>query len=447
LKRAAFGFLILMWASLVLVSCGKSSTASSTTTTGLKLRALVSQDVSSIASSPGFIIIDAQNDIRANRGAIGGSVLFLPGAMVVSNDRKITVSISDTNGAVQAVDNAKETASPATNLPGTTESLAISPDNSTAYVAVPNAAVPGGGSAGGVALVNLTTPGTPPVLPIPGAHYVSQSGDGSRLLVFSDATDLAQASNVQSVTVVSPFNIVPALKNATCNPAPPNPVVCQYVTGFDHPVAGFFSSDNTQAWILNCGPECGGTQASIQSLDLVHLTAGPPTPIPGGATVGLISGQTMYVAGNPPVGANDCAGGPTTAATTCGRLTVMNLSTLPQAAIQSTAVIPDGYHNQLAISGDGQLYIGSKGCTNIVPVNKGDEQRGCLAILNTNTGNLIIPPDNGDVTGLQPITNRQRFYVVEGGELRIYDTNTDKLDPLKSIDIFGNAIDVKLIDF
>jgi hypothetical protein len=442
---------------LVLVSCGKSSTTTGTQTTGLKFRALVSQDVSSIASSPGYIIIDAQNDIRANRGTIGGSVLFLPGAMVVSNDRKITVAISDMNGAVQVVDNTKETAGPATNLPGTSESLAISPDNSTAYAAVPNAAVPGGSSAGGVALVNLTAPGTPPVLPIPGAHYVSQSGDGSRLLVFSDNTDLSQLgkdANVQTVTIVSPFNIVPGLKNATCNPPTPNPPppnppppVCQYASGFDHPVAGFFSSDNTQAWILNCGPECGGTQASIQSLDLVHLTAGSPTPIPGGATVGLISGQTMYVAGNPAVGANDCAGGPTTAATTCGRLTVVNLATLPQGAIQPTAVIPDGYHNQLAISGDGQLYVGSKNCTNIVPANPGDERRGCLAILNTNTGDLTIPPENGDVTGLQPIMNRQRFYVVQGGELMIYDTTTDKLDPLKSIDIFGNALDVKLIDF
>jgi hypothetical protein len=91
--------------------------------------------------------------------------------------------------------------------------------------------------------------------------------------------------------------------------------------------------------------------------------------------------------------------------------------------------------------------VGSRQCTNIVPVNKGDEQRGCLAILNTNNGNLVIPPDNGDVTGLQPITNRTVFYVVEGGELRIYDTTTDQIYTLVSIDIFGNAVDVKLIDF
>ena len=109
--------------------------------------------------------------------------------------------------------------------------------------------------------------------------------------------------------------------------------------------------------------------------------------------------------------------------------------------------IPDGYHTHIDISGDGQLFVGSRNCTNIVPATPGAEQRGCLAILNTNNGNLVIPPDNGDVTGMTPITNRTVFYLVEGGELRIYDTTTDKIYLLQSIDIFGNAVDVKLIDF
>ena len=115
--------------------------------------------------------------------------------------------------------------------------------------------------------------------------------------------------------------------------------------------------------------------------------------------------------------------------------------------MQPVAVIPDGYHTKIDISGDGQLFVGSRTCTNIVPVNTGDEHRGCLAIYNTNNGNLIIPPDNGDVTGLQPVTNRTVFYVVEGGQFRIYDTTTDKIYTVASINILGNAVDVKLIDF
>jgi hypothetical protein len=439
LKRSVIVLLVLIiLISVGLISCGgygsSSTPASAGSNSKLKFRALVSQDVSG-SVSPGLIIIDALKDLRANVGAIG-SPAFLPAMMVLSNDRKITLVVSSDNKSLEVMDNLKEAISVSViPLPGTTESVVISVDNATGYAAIPNAPVPGGGSTGAIAIVGLSAGGSSATLPVPGVHYITQSGDGSKILAFSDNSD--------AVTIVSPFNIVAGQKNATCAPN-----VCTTVAGFDRPVFGFFSSDNTQAWILNCGPECGGAQASVQSLDLVQNTAGPPTPVPGGATVGFMHNQTLYVAGNPPVGSNTCAGGPTTAATTCGRLTAVNLSTLPQAApIQPTAVIPDGYHTHIDISGDGQLFVGSRNCTNIVPVNPGDEQRGCLAILNTNNGSLIIPPDNGDVTGLQPITNRTVFYVVEGGELRIYDTTTDKIYLLKSIDIFGNAVDVKLIDF
>jgi hypothetical protein len=37
-------------------------------------------------------------------------------------------------------------------------------------------------------------------------------------------------------------------------------------------------------------------------------------------------------------------------------------------------------------------------------------------------------------------------YVVQGGELQIYDTATDKLQATQ-IDINGQAIDVKVVDF
>lgn len=441
LKRCLLVLAVLVLTSVALISCGgssKSSSSSSTSTpkpSGLKFRAVVSQDVQTAAAAPGLILIDALHDLRAAVATIGTN--FQPATMFLAADRKITVAVSIDQNKLEVLNNATEAISAIgiTQLPGNTESVVISADDATAYAAVPNAPVPAGGSVGAIAIVNLTAAATPSILPVPGVHYLAESGDGSKILAFSDNSD--------AVTIVSPFNIVAGQKNATCAAN-----VCTTVAGFDRPVMGFFSSDNTQAWILNCGPECGGVQASVQSLDLVNNVAGPPTPIPGGATVGLIQNQTLYVAGTPAAGSDTCTGGPTTAATTCGRLTIVNLSSLPQATpIQPTEVIPDGYHTHIDISGDGQLFIGSRNCTNIVPATPGAEQRGCLAILNTNNGNLVIPPDNGDVTGMQPITNRTVFYLVEGGELRIYDTTTDKIFLLQSIDIFGNAVDVKLIDF
>jgi hypothetical protein len=440
LKKTVLVLVVCALTSLTL-SCGgyNGSSSSSGGTSGLKFRALVSQDVQGLIFA-GLIIIDAQKDRRAPVKLIGNTLL--PTMMVESDDRKLTLAISSSGNTFGVMDNVKEAMSvTSVALPGATESAVIAVDNTKAYFAVPTAPIPGGGTDGGVFISSLTAADTS-ILPIPAAHYLAQSGDGSRLLTFSDNSD--------AVTVVSPFNIQPGQRSATCNPGPPDPAVCQVVSGFDRPVAGFFSSDNTQAWILNCGPECGGVQASVQTLDLhdpANPVAGAVTPIPGGATVAFIKGQTMYVAGNPPAGLNTCAGGPTTAATTCGRLTILNLTSLSTTPVQPTAVIPNGYHTKIDISGDGQLFVGSRTCTDIVPVNTGDEQRGCLAIYNTNNGNLIIPPDNGDVTGLQPITNRTVFYVVEGGQFRIYDTTTDKLSTVVSINILGNAVDVKLIDF
>jgi len=73
--------------------------------------------------------------------------------------------------------------------------------------------------------------------------------------------------------------------------------------------------------------------------------------------------------------------------------------------------------------------------------------RGCLSIFNTNTGAVVVPPQTGDATGIQPITGRTVVYVCEGGVFQIFDTSTDKLlvQPTM-IDIVGQSYDVKLVD-
>jgi hypothetical protein len=329
--------------------------------------------------------------------------------------------------------------------------VAISPDTTTVYAASPTVAIPGG-LPGAVLAIAVANGQIASKIPVAGAQYIVKSGDGSRILAFSNSTDLNnQSANVNTVAIVSPFNVVTGQQNATCPTAatvvPPNQPVCQYVSGFDHPIFGFLSSDNTQAWILNCGPQCGGTQASVQVLDLVHGTAGVAVPVDAAETAFMVN-QTLYVAGTPPTPNNSCAG-ITTAAPSCGRLDVVDL---PSMTVTNTLVITDGFHTQMNIQ-DGQLFVGAKDCSNVVPPTVGTgEQRGCLAIVNTVTsnlsqGNVVFPPANGDVTGLQPITNRTIMYVVEGGALHIYDTRTDAIYPLTSITIVGNAVDVKLADF
>jgi hypothetical protein len=113
-------------------------------------------------------------------------------------------------------------------------------------------------------------------------------------------------------------------------------------------------------------------------------------------------------------------------------------------------VITDGYHNRMQMGSNGQLFIGARGCTNVNV--SGGEVRGCLSIVNAagsiSQSSVVAPQDNGDVTGMEPIPNRNVVYVCEGGRLRIYDTTTDQLEKLANGPVIvGQAIDVKVVDF
>jgi hypothetical protein len=175
-------------------------------------------------------------------------------------------------------------------------------------------------------------------------------------------------------------------------------------------------------------------------LDLTtNQPVGAPIPVDA-ATVGLLNGNTLYVAGTPPTSpANSCTG-TVTAATTCGRLDVVNLGSM---AVMSRQVITDGYHNRIDLSSNGQLFIGAQNCTNI---GNGTEVRGCLSIFNTVTPAVVIPPQNGNVTGVQAISNRNVVYVVQDAQLQIYDTTIDKLGFIQ-ITLSGEMVDVKQVDF
>ena len=442
LSRIKLLFCVLSITAL-LVSCGSSSSNNSTHTSGLKFRVLVSQDIASNLTSPGLIIINALKDVRAVIAPLAPSGSFFPGNMYLADDRSTTLAVSNINNTLGVFNNKTEASVGTAILPGPSDSVVLSPDASTGYAAVATAPVPGF-SPGGLIVVALTgTPGITATVPIPSVRYLARSGDGSRILAFSDNSD--------SVTIVPPQSIIPGQGQTT-------PLTV--VSGFDRPVFGFFSPDNSQAWVLNCGPECGGgVEASVQVLDLIHNLAGPKVAVPGGATVGLVNNQTLYVAGTPQVPNNTCSGpgSLTTAATSCGRLTVIDLPSLSITSPTSGFVIEDGYHKLLSLASNAQLYIGSRDCTNIVPppAPATGEQRGCLYIadvnsLSTGSPRFVAPPDNGDVTGIQPLTNRTIVYLIEGGQFRLYDTTTNQQslgEATSAIDILGQAVDIKLIDF
>ena len=413
MKQTSFTGFVLLLACLAL-SCGYSAPRSQQTTTKLQFRAFVSQDVSSPFTTAGLIIVDASKDVRALAPTISAG--NNPGLMALSPNKRLTLAFSASNNSITAINNSTQSSIGSATLRGPTESMAVSVDGSTAYAAVSSAPVVGQ-SPGALEVINLNG-GSTTHIPVTSARYLVQSHNGNRILVFSDNSD--------TVTVIAPSFIGTSMDPRT------------FVCCFDRPVWGVFSSDDTTAYIMNSGPERGGQVASVQILDLTQNppVAGSAVPVPA-ASIGLLNGSTLYVAGTPPNMSCDTS----TAATSCGVLSVVDVGSM-SVMNPNPILITDGYHSRMEMGSGGQLFIGARTCINI---NTSLEVRGCLSIFNTSTSNVVIPPDKGDVTGLQAIANRNVVYVVQGGELRIYDTTTDKLQSTQ-IDISGQAIDVKEVD-
>ena len=436
MRRTSIAIAVLIAASVASVSCGNynnsTSSSSQQSTSGLKFRAFVSNPLRPTANggtTPVIEIVDALQDKLPGFAVSLSGANPDPGLMAVSPNKKFTLVFSASNNAVTVIDNARESvvqsgsgALPSIALAGFTQSMVVGPDNLTGYAAVPATPVVGQ-SPGAVEVLSLSTASIAATLPVSGARTVAGSHNGNRILVFGDAPD--------RVTVIAP-----SLLGTNTNPL----ASVQDSVAFDHPVWGIFSSDDTTAYILNCGPECGGSAASVTVFDLNTNTPGVSIPV-NAATIGLLSGSTLYVAGTPP--GIPC--GPGTAATICGTVNVVDLNSM---TVTGSSVITDGFHHRMELGSNGQIFIGAKNCTNINTSASGSnagEVRGCLSIFNTNNSTVVIPPEAGDVTGLQPITNRNVVYVIQQGELRIYDTTTDKLQG-QQVDILGQADDVKLVD-
>jgi hypothetical protein len=451
LKKVLIPLFFLLPASVMWLSCGGYNAPGGGQTSGLKYRAFISNKVSAGSTFSGVYIINAQTDVRPFLGPISAGAT--PGMMIVTPNRALSVVFSgsgteSSDNQLSFINNATERAAGQVTLPGMTESIVVAPDSTVAYVAVPTAPVVGL-PPGVVDVISLNNGSFTGEVNVPSVHYLSIDNGGNRVLGFSDNSD--------SVAVITPSNI-----------GIPNAVVVTYASGFDHPVAAFFSSDDKTAYVLNCGPECGGKQASVQKLDLttqppttgtaVGLCTTDPTPQCAGS-VALVDGSTMYVAGTPysPGGGPSllCPSG-TTQAQYCGLLTIFDLNAM--AVTKTIPNITDGYHNRIALGANGQLFIGARTCTEIIPPIQpptGAETRGCLSIYNTLTtavggapaGGVLIPPANGDVTGIQPIATRQVVYVVQDGSLGIYDATTDALQVTQITNIVGQFVDVKTVDF
>ncbi|HTW57651.1 MAG TPA: hypothetical protein VMD99_05970 [Terriglobales bacterium] len=433
-----------LWASVSFTSCGGSSGPTSPPS-GLPYRVLASQSVSSTFTFGEFQIIDGQDDTIPRVAPIQAGES--PGMMAISPSLNLVAAFDSGTNSVYSVNTVTEKSIGHVQLPGPTSSIVLPTSDQVGYAAVPTAYVDGYSFLGAVEVMNLAGKITTTIAVTNAQTVVSNQG-GSQLLVFPPPEPTPNGIN--TVTVLSPEEASPPVDTSCFDPLPN--AVCAVVSGFDRPVNAIV--DGNIAYVLNCGPECGGTQASVMILNLAKLAITNTIPVDA-ATDGYLIGSTLYVAGNSPT--NNACTNQTTAATTCGRLDTIDLTT---NTVTSSIAITDGYHDRMDMSINGQLFIGSYDCTEIGNgngilngSNPTGEVRGCLTILNTNTGALVFPPENGDVNGLQSFTTREVEYVAQGGVLYVYNTDNG-LDVLLLndyilegvIDVVGYCGDVKSID-
>jgi hypothetical protein len=346
---------------------GSSSTTTSTSTTptsGLTERVFVANQNPNVGQSA-IDIVDASRD--QTTGFFATILGTLPQLMVPGAKSTTLVFDQGTNG-ITILDNIKEspTLGNEIQLPGPTESMAESSDAKFVYATVR--------ATSQVVFTDITGSSLSPVgLTVPEARRLVLSPNNNTLLVFSD--------DLNTLTVIDTTKMT----NAGYTPT--------VVAGFDRPTWAVFSSDSSKAYVLNCGPECGGKQASVTVFDIASLTPGQTVNVDA-ATMAVSDTTNLYVAGTSASG---------------GKLDVVTLSGL---ASSKSIAIGDGFHNVMTLW-QGKVLIGARTCTT-----------GCLSIADAAAGTAIIDTAKGDVTAIAPILPRKVFYVTEGGVVRIYDPAT-----------------------
>ena len=415
------GFSLAAAASIIFLvvsqpGCGgyNGSSNSTTPTSGLDERAFVSVQTTGTGT---ILIVDAKKDqLTASSITPVGAATFsspLPQFMVPGpNTTTLEFNLSDNN--INILDNIKETqvakigtidctATAATcqiQLSGPTESMVESSDAKFIYASVQSNSQVQVVDLTGSAIKITNIPDVPGNCQtknncLPGARRIVLSHNNSKLLVFNEDLNQFEVVNTADLSVQTVSG-----------------------AGLDHPIFGVFSADDSKAFILNCGAECGGTQASVAAVDMSSLSVGTPVPVDA-ATIGISDTNNLYVAGSNP------------ALPGAGSLTVLPLSSL---AAGKAIKIGDGFHQVISVF-QNKVIVGARTCST-----------GCLSIVDAGAGTAIVDqPQKGDVTSISGITPRKVFYTAEGGELRIYDATTGQEELTNNtpmIDVVGKVTSV-----
>jgi hypothetical protein len=286
--------------------------------------------------------------------------------------------------------------------------------------------------------------GTSYGLNLPNVYRVSINPSGSAALAF-----VQDSNSVYSIYKLQAHQQTPA--NAVdCEPQN-LPVYCILpVPGtFDRPTKAIFSPDGATAYILNCGPECGGVQASVSFLPVAGIIIqsgapvppGAPTnvtatiPIPGGATDAIANANLLYLSGQQLQPDGYFA----------GFLSVLDTNA---KTVKGPYSIADGTHLRMLFGDDNTLWIGSLLCTQGERYHKGATTNlGCLTMFNTSSNSVtMIDSYKGDATGIAAVITLHKVYTAEGGQVYIYSTVDGSSLDNSQVTVVGTAYDVAYMD-
>jgi len=439
---------------------------------GLTNRVLIAIQNPSAFAKGALQFVDAYYDIRSgyNDKPASFSISGYSGALPITIQNMPEEQLGSVygfgDGSFNPISYAKETSNGSTSgLNGLSSSIFVTRNQSYVFAASQQSRV--------FTVVDHVNNGNYS-LSLPGVYRVSVNPGGSMALAFVQNSNYAyyplKLSSAQTVS----YSGGPATwPKAAVDCEPQNaPGYCLFqaqspdhvdATGtyygaplvFDRPVKAVFSTDGGTAYVLNCGPECGGNVASITPLPVAPLIfligqasgtlptnaalAGSTIVIPGGASNALVDSSTMYVVGQKPQQVQ----GQTLYA---GNLTVVNLTANTASSPVAISDGEPGATSRMLEADNNTLWIGMSKCTNGVRAAT-NQPYGCLTMYNTSSNTVtMLEPYLGDATGIAAVTGLNKIYTAEGGQVYIYSTVDGSAIDNQYVTVTGTAYDVAYMD-
>jgi hypothetical protein len=431
-------------------------------------------------------IVDALRDIRSNvedtipSYSIKGYASGYPGTIFNFPAELTGFIYSNSDGSLTKVDYSTEASLGSVgNFESGLSAVAVPPTFTRYY---------GAEEAAGVLEIIDNASGQSYALNIPNVYkVVANTGDTVALAMVRNSNVLYRVFKLNQGQYPTSQAAITATGSADCEPTL-LPIYCavSVPATYDEPVGVYFSLDGTTAYVLNCGPECGGSKASVTLLqqgplnnNVIPTSPVQPSPqianvlVPGGVTEALSDGTTLYMAGQSlnVVGAN----GTTIGSANPQGLFGGYLTTMSQATNKITGAysISDGSHSKMLFADNNTLWIGSQYCATGVRQYNGVNYN-CLtrAVLSGNpaapiastpqivpnvtpgSATAVVPYPNqnnnqwyyGSLTGICWVQNYNKVYTAYGGQVHVFSTVDGSEIDNTYVAVQGTALDVAYLD-